>query len=358
MDGMIARLQVLRSSPSHVRAGSIFRVELILSSEFNEPIAGRLQQVLISATFVSETVAEAIDGQLRLSMQRGEVGVFELSAPSITGAYQLHFCAREQNNKSDGDAEAETDELTAMMLRLHTEAVTVHASIADCERRPLLSVYRSLPRLSITIREDYGATLGSHIYDCAIVLLQFLRTAALSAAADREGSPSAAWTGTAVELGSGCGLVGLWLSSLFARVHLTDKACQLPLLRENIALSGRQGRCEASSLDWADASGTEMRALQQRIDSTQPPAPLGLVVAADVLYDKGSAAPLLTLIHALAQTNGATAAPPRIIIAQKIRSDTLQLDLGEFSCRTLTLFTCTLLAEDRAVRVWDLHVRD
>lgn len=344
---MIARLQLLRGPPSHVRAGSVFRVELILSSEFNEPLAGRLQQATISAVFVLGTAtAEVTDCKVRLSKQRGEVGVFELSAPITPGAYQLELCALGRDGIVD-DHLGET-ELTAMMLRLHTETITVE----DCDvrdHRPLLSAYRSLPRLSLIIREDYGATLGSHIYDCAIVLLQFLSTAAV--AVDPEGNPR---PGTAVELGSGCGLVGLWLSSLFSRVHLTDKACQLALLRENITLSGRQDCCEASSLDWADASGTELRALQEHIRCTQPSAPLGLVVASDVLYDKGAAAPLLTLIHALSQTNaGSCLAPPRIIIAQKIRSDTLQLDLGEFA----TLFACTLLAEDRAVRIWELRVK-
>eukprot|EP00439_Symbiodinium_sp_Y106_P080096 s109_g18.t2 len=62
-----------------------------------------------------------------------------------------------------------------------------------------------------------------------------------------------AFTGKALELGSGMGLPGLWLASAGAHVVLTD--CHpgvLRLLQLNVDLNGLQGRAEVKALRWED----------------------------------------------------------------------------------------------------------
>ena len=55
-----------------------------------------------------------------------------------------------------------------------------------------------------------------------------------------------------LELGAGCGFVGLALAARGARVTLTDKAVLAPLLELNASLAREQGReVEVRVLDWA-----------------------------------------------------------------------------------------------------------
>ncbi|CAM9530160.1 unnamed protein product [Discosporangium mesarthrocarpum] len=94
-----------------------------------------------------------------------------------------------------------------------------------------------VPNVRVTIREEYGLSIGSHVWDSSIVLSNYLSS--LHAIHPLWGKGG----GTSLELGSGCGLVGLCLAALGCRrVVLTDRMRLLPLLRENIRLNDGDGK--------------------------------------------------------------------------------------------------------------------
>merc|ERR1719419_1373440 len=80
-----------------------------------------------------------------------------------------------------------------------------------------------------------------------------------------------------LELGSGCGVVGMYLMQRGAGpVVLTDVYRALPLLKRNVATNGL--RCEVCPLPW----GTPMERLAPAIRGR---APFDFVVASDCTYD-------------------------------------------------------------------------
>ena len=83
----------------------------------------------------------------------------------------------------------------------------------------------------------------------------------------------ASFKGTRVlELGAGCGFVGLALAACGARVCVTDKGALTPLLEANAALARERGRdAEVRELDWAAPLPTGLPAFD-------------LVVGCDLLY--------------------------------------------------------------------------
>ncbi|CAE8622542.1 unnamed protein product [Polarella glacialis] len=82
-----------------------------------------------------------------------------------------------------------------------------------------------------------------------------------------------------LELGSGCGAVGMYLGLRGASpVVLTDVYRALPLLKRNVTANGLGSRCEISALPW----GTPLERLAPAIRSR---APFDLVVASDCTYD-------------------------------------------------------------------------
>jgi len=199
------------------------------------------------------------------------------------------------------------------------------------------------------VREDYGATLGSHVYDCSVVLLRFLRDELRAT----RSHPN--WHhGSVLELGSGCGLLGLWLATHFDHAFLTDKACQVDLLRANVQLNdaswGASRKVDCLPLDWADGpSGLDLAALLACVDAKLstgcdlPPAPLSLVVAADVFYDGAAAQAMFSVIDAVRRTGSLCGPLTRVILAQKLRSDATPLP-----------HSCRVLREERQVRILEL----
>lgn len=105
-----------------------------------------------------------------------------------------------------------------------------------------------------------------------------------------------------LELGSGTGLLGLWLSSNDQaaaagpkRVLLTDVPAMLPLLRKNLSHNKSRLCCDVSCevLDWTVP-------LSEAITKALP---CDVIVAADVLYEPEFVAPLLSTLLASARTD-------------------------------------------------------
>jgi len=224
------------------------------------------------------------------------------------------------------NGEALAEDFGNPMLSLFTEKFKVVSAegLVTSDRQALLGCYRRYFDPTIIVREEYGATLGSHVYDSTIVMMHFLKEKFAS-------MPSLEFQGTVLELGSGCGLLGFWLASFYTKVYLTDKSSQMKMLRENTELNGPEmaEKVCCAELEWGDGLGFggEFKtspsgpALRERISSHQLQLPLKLIVAADVFYDRKAANALFQVLDDF--TTAATIPPPRIILAQKLRSDTL-----------------------------------
>jgi predicted nicotinamide N-methyase len=166
----------------------------------------------------------------------------------------------------------------------------------------LLKNYRTISSskgFSLAIVEDYGATLGSHLYDSSIILLRYI-----------DNFPSGSWlTKKVLELGAGCGLVGLYIGQLSDRiVVISDKRCQQYLIEMNIAANQMQRKCRFLECDWSNDNHVREVVLQgsdQQYD---------FIIATDVLYDLTTASLFFSVIRRIAF-------PMRtiVLVAQKIR---------------------------------------
>eukprot|EP00873_Tetraselmis_striata_P003393 jgi/Tetstr1/423657/TSEL_014292.t1 len=89
-----------------------------------------------------------------------------------------------------------------------------------------------------------------------------------------------------LELGAGCGFVGLALAADGARVTVTDVARLLPLLERNARLANRKGgRVTAAVLDWGLPIPGDLK------------PDFALVVGCDLLYDSASPEALSAVVH-------------------------------------------------------------
>ena len=98
-----------------------------------------------------------------------------------------------------------------------------------------------------------------------------------------------------MELGSGCGILGVFLGTIYECVLLTDRGTQLPLLSRNIAENRNAAPCcEMCTLDWA--SSQDLEDLMKKMKVLPP---LRAVYASDVLYDPEAVDHLVQLLSKL-----------------------------------------------------------
>ena len=104
---------------------------------------------------------------------------------------------------------------------------------------------------------------------------------------------------TVLELGAGCGLVGIAAALRGARrVALTDLPVALPTLRSNLAANGLvegEGGIEVGTLDWTASEQPLLESAGRSFD---------VVVASECLYDADMVLPLLRTAHRACAPNG------------------------------------------------------
>jgi predicted nicotinamide N-methyase len=180
-----------------------------------------------------------------------------------------------------------------------------------------------------------------------------------------------------LELGSGCGVAGIWLSSYLSQsmlsrrisgnetnadevlqpgqngvcsVYLTDMKSQLPLLSHNVTLNQSQVdstvvQMQCSELDW----GSEEHIAT--FSETLKGAPLRLIIAGDVFYDRAAAKMFVYVVRRLS-TPGVT----KILVAQKLRKNSENAAVAlideEQLRRDFGYDSIELVREEADVRVW------
>lgn len=155
----------------------------------------------------------------------------------------------------------------------------------------------------IIIKEDYGSTVGSHIYDCSIIFIKFLEVfLSQSLESSRQ---------MALELGAGCGLLSIWLAKRFQHVYSTDQENILSLLQYNLTLNMcEQSNVEVSELNWADET-----IVRKRATLMNEKGKIDLIVAGDIFYDLSIIDNFFSTMEILVEYNPTAC----ILVAQKIR---------------------------------------
>ena len=394
----IARVQLVRSVKSHVAADSVARLELLLASEFCDPIPTLLDDCALFAAFIPSRrgliTAQPVDFSelciipCKFSITLQYTARFSITFPTEMGPYQLFLFT----NRRPDRPSIENDSSEVIVLPLLTGQFLV-ISAEDFAFRPetmlLLSCYRIVNE--IIIEEEYGKMLGSHIYDSSIAILRYIKHCDLFIADDAPlSSTTPSKCNVALELGAGCGLVSIWLSKLrlFDRVIATDMTLQLPLIERNVKLSDVQDNCACKSLDWSHFSMKQKNSFQQltgaerdsykRIGGDQDPSGrpqesssctdctdayyqlqckhldmtknerLKMIVAGDVLYSKELAEHFFSVLRALAEPNYTV-----ILVAQKLRN----LDSKDsFNVRNILGFDSVIVWQEAKVVIWRLSL--
>lgn len=174
----------------------------------------------------------------------------------------------------------------------------------------LLRNYRAFKlgpsNLEITICEERGIAVGSHVWNSGIVLAEYIARWVDSGSASLAGA-------RVLELGSGCGLAGITAAKLGAAVVcMTDRSGALSHLQTNINLNGVSDVASTMALDWSSLSDPAAALSGNGYD---------LVLAADVLYAKDSLASLAETMLAACKSGA------EVLLAQRRRDGSTLVDI-------------------------------
>jgi hypothetical protein len=367
MQMVVGRIILKRAIRCKVVTSSVIRLEIVISSEFNEPIPGLLAfyQNDLKAFFepINENSnTDMIDSNLCLlnPVDAQEVCIYQVICPHSSGKYRLHI-----KSSFNGPVDIGGDvHKSRIILDFLSDVIEITSNNNEVNGYvpSLLSNYRSVTigsrvastppsPLTITIQEEYGASMGSHIYDSAIVLCHYFNNNPLIY--KRSDTHEYA---SALELGSGCGLVGLWLkcSDYYKRVVLTDKIALQSLIQQNISTNisdiDIDSGCFFLPLEWSSSSNVASVMNSQKM-------PFSLVVAADVLYGTKVSTAFFNVLENVITQHREThtlSMDPAIIVAQKVRSDE-PLDLANVSGVSIhASFDATLIHEAFSVKIWSV----
>lgn len=175
--------------------------------------------------------------------------------------------------KSLSDEEDDEDGSTSINMGCHLHLDRMNRQRAGPPKLRLMDVGG---RQLVAI-ERPGESTGSIVWQGAIELVNFLHTELGKQVFSAENK------GSVLELGSGCGICGVWAACEGSDVVVSDVAEGIDLLWANVAANAQQvvksgGSCSARPLDFADGPSVE-----KLVKSLSNDAPL-TVVAADVVY--------------------------------------------------------------------------
>lgn len=157
----------------------------------------------------------------------------------------------------------------------------------ELANKPMVKL--SLAGASVQVAQDLGATehSGGVVWETAFFLARYLQQHVLP---DLQASVGGGRPPKIVDVGAGCGLLGLTLAKLGCQVLLTDQGSALQNLSANVAAAGEASGAKAAQLAWGDAS--DLAAVCEQ-------GPFDLVVASDVVFARRLVGPLLDTVAAL-----------------------------------------------------------
>ena len=341
----------MRSLPSELRAACKLNLKISFVSEF---FAGPLSSTPTvedcrwEAYWIRNDKVGQIDAQLRhfsttcegrsengcnLGKSSVEQQLITVLVPDEPGQYSLRLSCTAPNLH-------DTD--TALLL-LPVISHSVKVTLSPNGGMPTLGCLREVPlsrqadRESICIHEEYGATLGSHVWDSSIILTRYIHTLFCHTASSPSApSPSPPSSSTlypflsclsipskdslaekyALELGAGLGLCGVSLAihRVFRKVFISDKMEQCKYIQRNIALHACEETARACSLDYMDPTRCVDNLASMVAEEGgggggggdsdgSLEGSLALVLAADVLYHYDTALRFMSTAHLVRVTS-------------------------------------------------------
>ena len=133
----------------------------------------------------------------------------------------------------------------------------------------------------MTIRQDREAQIhtGGIVWETAFLLALFLE----------HGGERGEWRAAGqrvLEVGAGCGLLGMVLAAAGCDVVLTEHPVALANLRHNVgACAAAEGRARVHRLDWEDEG--DARAVQEAQRARGSPPTFDTIVGTDVVFAEG-----------------------------------------------------------------------
>jgi hypothetical protein len=364
----VLRIQYVRGLKSHLIAGKKYRLRVIVASEFADASPGVVERYTFRITFIYTDASNAIS-PINVSVTqecKDDVAYLTFACPQHVGivSVRVDCYLAEDNNGLSGPTGATyimpivTENVHIFEGTLVDEAIR---SSTPVQTSVILSCVRHLEEEHVEIEEEYGSTLGAHIYDSSIVLYRYLVKSLTGEPLNSHAFYSLPEARrTVVELGSGCGMLGIALSTYFEKVYVTDKRVQMPLLRSNVERNHASKICIPYELDWSDAA--RLAELRNRCNGC-----IDLILAADVFYDPTVAGSLLAAIDTLRNKKGKAivendtdrqqqseeAEDTAIIVAQKLRGKD-EAD-GRYDISNVPGIDATCIHEEADVRLWSLR---
>jgi predicted nicotinamide N-methyase len=368
---MIVRVHLRRSIKSHITPMSTIKLEVALTSEFfgreNYLEADcRLMGLFIKSdsSFSTVSLLQEINEcaiVFPLKSDIGHLSHYTIAAPDEVGAYHLFIFPYET------DPSESIFKKRFIILPLLTDCFNVvskdHAAMTQFIPS-LLSCYRVIH--GIIIEEEYGKTVGSHVYDCSIAILRYLASShtvdGMTGSNVRSCSSNTPDRMTvAVELGAGCGLVSIWLAkrNKFNSVIATDMDNQLPLILRNIERNNVQPVCSSKELNWSLTVGSGRKdlessqfsfKLQREYLGMHDDEHLDMIIAGDVMYSKSLTEDFITVLRALAVPYVTV-----IYLAQKLRNADRK---DSYDIASTPGIRCECVWEEADVLIWKIFVVD
>lgn len=332
----IFRFRFHRSISTTLIAGKLLNLNLIVCDEFNNPLENfnRYFSIFVDLIHfadlnnISNSEAQLFNSS-RLKpitiVFRNNIISIKLLVPEANDKFHLYIHSKVINSDF-GDY--------AILPLLSGVFDIISQSALHIPKQELqLFCFRIFPHsenydVGITVKEEYGATVGSIVYDSSVVLIRYLH---------RFMNHFLLSYRTAIELGAGCGQLSIWLASRFNKVICTDKSYQLPLIDFNARLN--QTEIVITSLEWGDIRDVNHASIQYSSE-------LDLLIAADVLYDKDASAELFHAIKRLIIPSTI------VLIAQKLRGTVSRISRDEV-CH-LSGMHADVVFQEADVLIWKL----
>jgi 2-polyprenyl-3-methyl-5-hydroxy-6-metoxy-1,4-benzoquinol methylase len=180
------------------------------------------------------------------------------------------------------------------LLRTRSTLRTVHEF--ECENGgPVLILENRAFGGQSTCKQDGTLKTGGIVWDAAHCLVDLMQRL----------GPGVFRGKSVLELGAGCGYVGIVAARMGAIVTVTDRVDHIHHLQRNVELNGLEHSMRVAELEWEEPLAADI------------PPNFDWILASDCVYEEDSHRPLAHTLRHFTRPDGATA----VLMSQETRSD-------------------------------------